>query len=538
MEAAFGVGFASVQAHVGTAEARDGLAGLDARAAAVGERVAFAESSPDSYLVAHELAHVVQARNGGGGMQAKAEMVSNPGDASELAADRAADAVVRGDRVPDVGVANGITLHRAVNTNGGVFNNPTYAAYTPGTPNSYGFHAIIDFTANDLVEAPANQIGLIQTIKGDTNRVGATSTVNAKNDQPNTAVTSEPEEAGLVVPSGKTGAGRAVDVPIHRPGRTDANHNPIYGVGFGSADPSTDLTQGTPTLMAATRGDHIKNPNGSFQAANPAKIEDWPWRPIQVPGQTFEMTFEVAALVTGGPMANTYLGAIEWGWSGAGGTVTAKPFQAVASGAPTAGFMGAAKVWNDATFHTTDAAKTAVPSIDLPLTSLPSSVRAAVDLPTPALLARLAVVKRELTGLGGTDLTNRSFERTALEQELRRRQFTVKLHCDQLQDTGGAAVPAEDEVWLALTGPGAALTLTGQHKFRAGGEHTYTFSAADFLPLDGPIKIEVMEHDRAGKTGAEHDDTIMTLSWAPPFDPLIEFEIANGKYSAEVRFTR
>src|SRR5262249_53607086 len=156
-------------------------------------------------------------------------------------------------------------------------------------------------------------------------------------------------------------------------------------------------------------GDHIKNPNGTFQTANPAKLEDWPWRPVQTPGQTFEMTFEVAAMVTGGPMANTYLGAIEWGWSGAGGTVTPKPFQRVRWGAPAAGFMGAAQVWNNATFPTTDATPVAVPSIDLPITSLPSSVRAAVDLPTPQLVARLVVVKREMTGLAGVELTNRRF---------------------------------------------------------------------------------------------------------------------------------
>src|SRR5215510_6420444 len=83
MESAFGRSFGGVSAHVGTAQAQAGLAGLGARAAAFGDTVAFADANPDPHLVAHEVAHVVQARNGGGGgVQAKsATAVSQPGDA-------------------------------------------------------------------------------------------------------------------------------------------------------------------------------------------------------------------------------------------------------------------------------------------------------------------------------------------------------------------------------------------------------------------------------------------------------------------------
>ena len=387
MESAFGRSFGGVSAHVGTPQAQAGLAGLGARAAAFGDTVAFADANPDPHLVAHEVAHVVQARNGGGGgVQAKsATEVSQPGDTSEVAADRAADAVMRGEPVPDVGTASGVTLHRSsVSTNGGSFNNDALYSAVSGTGavgERVGANIMIDFTANDLVETPADGIGLVQTVKSVTDRVAATGALHATRDQGNTAVTNEADEAGLVA-----GNGVAVDIPVHRPGRTDANHNPIYGTGFDRADASTTLQQsnpaaaaaganpavperGRPSLGGSQRGAHIRNPDRTFQPAIPAKMEDGPGRIIETAGQSFEMTFEVAALVTNGPMANTYLGTVEWGWqSDLHGVVTLKPFAMKSAGTPTAAFNTAAGTWNAATFHTTDAAATAVPTIDLPIT--------------------------------------------------------------------------------------------------------------------------------------------------------------------------
>ena len=104
METAFGRNFGAVTAHVGTPAARYGLGALGASAAAFGTSVAFAESSPDPHVVAHELAHVVQQRGAGRAVQAKAAAMSRPGDRAERAADRAADAVVRGEPVPRSGL--------------------------------------------------------------------------------------------------------------------------------------------------------------------------------------------------------------------------------------------------------------------------------------------------------------------------------------------------------------------------------------------------------------------------------------------------
>src|SRR5204862_5120274 len=123
--------------------------------------------------------------------------------------------------------ADGITLHRtSVTTNGGSFNNDAMYTAVSGTGavgERIGANIQLDFLANDLVEAPLNGIGLIQTVKSVTDRVPGTNTLNPARDQGNTAVTNEADQAGLLAPTGA-----AIDISVHRPGRTDAKHNTIY----------------------------------------------------------------------------------------------------------------------------------------------------------------------------------------------------------------------------------------------------------------------------------------------------------------------
>jgi hypothetical protein len=97
MERSFGQDFSGVQAHVGRAPE---MASLQAEAATVGDRVAFASASPSRELVAHELTHVVQQRQSGGpaGVAAKGE-VSEPGEAAEVEADHVAARAAAGERV-------------------------------------------------------------------------------------------------------------------------------------------------------------------------------------------------------------------------------------------------------------------------------------------------------------------------------------------------------------------------------------------------------------------------------------------------------
>ncbi len=95
MEQAFGQDFSNVDAHLG---AREALDPMGARAAAMGEKVAFSETSPSKEIVAHELAHVVQARQSGvdSAVQAKSAH-SEPNHAAEVEADRVAGAVGQGE---------------------------------------------------------------------------------------------------------------------------------------------------------------------------------------------------------------------------------------------------------------------------------------------------------------------------------------------------------------------------------------------------------------------------------------------------------
>jgi hypothetical protein len=90
MEAAFGADFGGVRAHLGAADA---MHALGAEAAASGETVAFASPSPSPWLVAHELAHVVQERRRGSGSGAASDQSS----AAEREADAVADRVAAGE---------------------------------------------------------------------------------------------------------------------------------------------------------------------------------------------------------------------------------------------------------------------------------------------------------------------------------------------------------------------------------------------------------------------------------------------------------
>ena len=97
MEQAFGQSFAGVQAFTSK---KDEMQSLGANAAQHGEKVAFADSSPSKELVAHELAHVVQARGGDTG----SGDLSKPGDRQEVQADQAAAAVMQGGSAKDAGL--------------------------------------------------------------------------------------------------------------------------------------------------------------------------------------------------------------------------------------------------------------------------------------------------------------------------------------------------------------------------------------------------------------------------------------------------
>ncbi|MGB0590624.1 MAG: DUF4157 domain-containing protein [Myxococcota bacterium] len=97
IESSYGVDMGAVQAYTGPA-ATAACEQLGARAFAVGNRVAFADTGPSKHLAAHEAAHVVQQSDGvqlSGGM-------GRAGDRYEVAADAAADRVVAGQSAQDL----------------------------------------------------------------------------------------------------------------------------------------------------------------------------------------------------------------------------------------------------------------------------------------------------------------------------------------------------------------------------------------------------------------------------------------------------
>jgi len=143
MEAAFGQDFGGVKAATGESAA---MGAIGARAAASGEKVAFADASPDKSTVAHEMTHVVQERqSGGGGVQARSA-VSSPGQASEREADAVAAKVVQGQSV-DVSQAPGAGI--ALDTDTAVTTDPEKALADAAKAKAMGMDTAHDKAVED-----------------------------------------------------------------------------------------------------------------------------------------------------------------------------------------------------------------------------------------------------------------------------------------------------------------------------------------------------------------------------------------------------
>jgi Domain of unknown function (DUF4157) len=108
MEGAFGRDFSHVQSFTGQGEA---MGAIGARAAAQGNQVAFASDSPDRKVVAHELTHVVQQTQAGGGGLAGSSLVTGGNEPAARAPDAVGEKVARGERV-EVHQPPGQGLHR------------------------------------------------------------------------------------------------------------------------------------------------------------------------------------------------------------------------------------------------------------------------------------------------------------------------------------------------------------------------------------------------------------------------------------------
>jgi hypothetical protein len=117
METRFGQGLGHVRIHTG-AGAAQAAADLDAHAFTVGSGIWFGsnqyrlDSGRGLHLLAHELAHTVQQRGQAGGVQT-ALRVGEVSDPLEVAADRAADAVLTKDMLPGLGSSQPVIRRKA-----------------------------------------------------------------------------------------------------------------------------------------------------------------------------------------------------------------------------------------------------------------------------------------------------------------------------------------------------------------------------------------------------------------------------------------
>lgn len=455
MESRFGADFSGVRVHADRASGAVADA-LGADALATGRALFFGAgryrpgTPAGDRLLAHELAHVVQQRAGGDGAGARA--LGRPGDAAERGADRAADAVARGQAAGEVGSAPAGVVQRAVSTSGGEWDTVGYAARNVGAGAGKGVGAdiTVHFTPNDLVEA--DTIGLVQSVK--TLRA---STRGGSVDDPSYT---DPTNQAVSLQPGEGDVGRAIDQIATVPGKTLPQTSPLYAVGNRQVPDPADATKTIDTVSVTLtdvapdpanhwgqHGAHTRTA-GVFNPPVDATLEDHPSRTLAFAGQEWRQSFEVAALVLDGPMAGTYLGSIAWGWqvdSTETATVTPSPISVVRAGAPSSEFMAAARKWNQATFTDTATGKT-YDSVDLPITFAGSGGVSPAKLSTSQLVLRIAEVTNELgvigsvgaiqNPLGGgplvdvtSDRKSKELEKRALEAELARRgdQPTVPL---------------------------------------------------------------------------------------------------------------
>ncbi len=510
MEPRFGHDFSQVKIHTDS-QASQSTEHLAARAYTLGSDIAFraGEYDPGSAagkrLLAHELTHVVQqgsaGRSSGADKKAQRQVMR-----------RDAPAVTTGQAGPGV--------QRAVDTNGGSFDTPTYAAKNglAGATKSVGADIRLEFTPNALVQA--DNIGLTQTVK-----TFQSTTAGGPVDTPKNARTKFPD----ALTTGEGDVGRGIDRVDTASGSTLPTTNPLYGVhnkpgkdavpGVGGTPgteavpehASASLTD-TPASSNAGFGSHKKKPDGSFEPAVKAWMTDSPVRYISFAGQQYTQTFETTALILDGPMANTYLGSVEWGWkSDAAGVAALDPasVRIVRAGAPTADFMAAAAKWNGLSF-TDSTTGTTHDAVKLPVTTVDSAAVAPGAMTTRDLLARLNLVKSQEGALPtgpGVDRSNKSFERTALEAEMGRRHAKVDVHVNKKEGRF-----LDDKVYVKLTGAGGAASATDKFKMDDGDEHSFRVPLSAAAPFTGPVQLEAWNYNALSS-----DDRIVSTAWGPPF---------------------
>ena len=497
MEAAFGTDFGDVRAHVGGPEAAAGLGALGARAATRGAEVAFRDASPKADLVAHELAHVVQQRRGRAGVACSSE-TPRAGSSAERAAEHAGAEVAAGRPAPDVGAASdGDTQLAPVTTAGGEWDTTRYEAIGGGAAAGARVGAAIRLTFTPKDPVIADNIGLTQSVK--------THSASAPGELVNDPSYVSLRNTALSMGAFGVDPGRAIDQGDPSPGGdTLPNTNPFYAVENSPGNVSASLGDVGATAGFGSHASRTAKPDGSFDEV-PGTLSDGPSRRLAFAGQEWRQTFETTALAIDGPLANLYLGSVEWGWRcDAAGKVSLDPatLRVVREGSPTAAFTAAAKRWNDATFtDPTDGATH--DTVDLPIDAVDAGALSTADL-----VKRLADTRAEAAAAAGPDKPRKEFQALALERELKKRNVKIAVRVKSTEDWTGA-----DHVYVKLSGKARHTTPT--KKLDDGDSHDFIVpltTLSPTLPLVDPVEVEVFDED-----WPDGDDKIVKMTWSSPY---------------------
>jgi hypothetical protein len=397
--------------------------------------------------LAHEAAHVVQQREGR--VQATTEVAGMPvndnqsleSEADSMGANamqmKSANTHATGNlnggnlgsplqrkengqNLPKQLAKAGNVIQAKVDTSGGIWDTSIYETqdFRFGAKNQHGIGAKIklEFEPNGLVEA--DDIGLTQSVKtmkstaADPTNTNESSTVSDRN-----------KDLSLTAAEGDEG--RAIDQGDNS---VVPNTNPFYAVENTAAKVSASLDDVTPAVGNGF-GEHAsrKKVGDKFETKK-GWLGDGPAREVEFPGQQYDQSFEVTALVLNGPLTNTYLGSVEWGWSSnAAGVPSIKPLKIVRSGAPSSAFMKAAGKWNDAQF---DQGGKKYDTVNLPLTTIESATKAPNQMTEQELRDRYKLVVAELAKIDAAknpnDMTNLAFEKRALDLEFTTRNLNME----------------------------------------------------------------------------------------------------------------
>jgi hypothetical protein len=400
----------------------------------------------------------------------------------------------------------------AATTSGGEWDTDMYAPHDAGS--LVGAQIDLKFTPKDPVIA--KNIGLTQTVKTmkSTAAGGAVDTADPSSDR----------NQSLALPPGSSDPGRAIDQGEGN--RRMPNTNPLYAVDNEPGSASTALGDTPPSPNMGSHASRTENPgDGAFEEM-PGHLRDGPRRPIEFPGQQYRQTFEAAALAIDGPLANMYLGSVEWGWKVDADHKVAldpEPIKVVREGSPSAAFMAAAQRWNEATF--TDSRGNVHNTVDLPIAGVDAGA-----LNTPDLYTRLVDTRRQAETLDGPAKVCKEFEAHTLERELKRRKVKVAVKVNKTEDITGA-----DDVYVKLSGPKVHQTVA--RRMNDGDREDFVVTLGDLgetMPLVDPVAIEVFDEDLV-----DADDLIVTLSWPAPYGPARSAGSLDGaNYEVSVSYER